>query len=136
MFLFLYSDKLVQRVTDGLGSDKYAQVDYEKLRAMATEKKFSSHKSLIKMKKIEQMSKQTKEGHILKQHKMVWQKEFSRLNSHRKKLQADIDIHVRQGLLDPQCTQLFQDLEEFENLLASDFAKFKEATTSPIWALR
>jgi len=49
------------------------------------------------MKKIEQASKDTKEHNMLKQHKGVWNKEFSHLNSARKRLSAEIDIFLNKG---------------------------------------
>jgi hypothetical protein len=58
-------------------------VDYDKLRLLAAEKKFAAHKSLLKVKKIEQLSKQSKESNLLKQLKLVWNKELIRLNNLR-----------------------------------------------------
>lgn len=111
-------------------------MDYEKLRNLAAEKKFSAHKTLLKVKKFEHLSKQNKENHLLKQHKMVWQKEFIRLNSLRKRTQADIDIHVRKNSESGVCAQMYQEFEDYENTLESDFAQFKKATTEPVWNLR
>ena len=89
------SDKLALRAVEGVRSNKIRPVDYDKLRNLAAEKKFSGHKTLLKVKKLEHLSKQTKENNLLKQHKLVWQKEFLRLNNVRKKLQAEMDSHIR-----------------------------------------
>ena len=43
---------------------------------------------LIKVKKIQQASKQGREQQTIKAHKAVWRKEFLKLNSNRKKLQV------------------------------------------------
>ncbi|KAJ8314064.1 hypothetical protein KUTeg_008625 [Tegillarca granosa] len=94
------TDKLALRATNGIRSNKYKPVDYDKLKALAAEKKFSSHKTLLKVKKIEQMSKQSKENTLLKQHKLIWQKEFIRLNNMRKRLQGEVDLHRRENVND------------------------------------
>ena len=49
---------------------------------------FIGQEKLIKVKKIQEASKQGKERHLLDQHKAVWQKEFLRENAVRKKLQV------------------------------------------------
>lgn len=117
-------------------SNKIKPVDYDKLRNLAAEKKFSAHKSLLKVKKFEHLSKQNKENNLLKQHKMVWQKEFIRLNSLRKRYQADIDIHFRKNTESGPCAQIYQEMEDYENSLEHDFMDFKKATTEPVWNLR
>ena len=132
----MITDRLAHRAIEGVRSNKIRPVDYGKLRNLAAEKKFSAHKTLLKVKKFEHLSKQNKENHLLKQHKMVWQKEFIRLNSMRKRIQADIDIHVRENSQDGPCAQMYSDFEDYETNLESDFTKFKQATTDPVWALR
>ena len=95
IFFFFFSDKLTLRAVEGVRSNKIRPVDYDRLRNLAAEKKFSGHKTLLKVKKLEHLSKQNKENNLLKQHKLVWQKEFLRLSNVRKKLQAEIDAHIR-----------------------------------------
>ncbi|KAL3832074.1 hypothetical protein ACJMK2_023752 [Sinanodonta woodiana] len=130
-------DRLASRALNGVRSNKIKPVDYEKLKAIATEKKFSSHTSLLKVKKFEQLSKQNKENHLLKQHKLMWQKEFLKLNSLRKKIQNEVDVHIRQNAAEGSvCAQIYQDFEDYKAMLESDFEKFKEATTEPLWNLR
>jgi hypothetical protein len=53
--------KLINKAVNGIRSNKYKPVDYDKLRLLAAEKKFAAHKSLLKVKKIEQLSKQSKD---------------------------------------------------------------------------
>lgn len=134
---FSDQDRLAHRAIDGVRSNKIRPVDYEKLRNLAAEKKFSAHKTLLKVKKFEHLSKQNKESHLLKQHKMVWQKEFIKLNSVRKRTQTDIDIHVRTNVTDTGiCAQMYQEFEDYQSRLESDFAAFKTSTTEPVWNLR
>jgi len=134
--LIFASDRLRHRAIDGVRSNKIKPVDYDKLRNIAAEKKFSAHKTLLKVKKFEHLSKQNKENHLLKQHKLVWQKEFIRLNSMRKRIQADIDLHVRENSETGICAQIYREFEDYQNKLETDFNKFKTATTEPVWNLR
>lgn len=131
------TDKLINKAVNGIKSNKYKPVDYDKLRLLAAEKKFAAHKSLLKVKKIEQLSKQSKENNLLKQHKLVWNKELIRLNNLRKRLQSDIDLHrgvnITQGNI---CCSLYEDFEDFEASLDVEFRKFKSSTTEPVWNLR
>lgn len=130
-------DKLTLRAVEGVRSNKIRPVDYDKLRNLAAEKKFSGHKTLLKVKKLEHLSKQNKENNLLKQHKLVWQKEFLRLNNVRKKLQAEIDAHIRNNSIEGGiCSQIYEDFEDYQASLESDFSKFKQATTEPVWNLR
>ncbi|WAQ93919.1 CC148-like protein [Mya arenaria] len=121
---------------DGVRSNKIKPVDYEKLRNIAAEKKFSAHKTLLKVKKFEHLSKQNKENHLLKQHKLVWQKEFIRLNSMRKRIQSDIEQHNRGNSDTGICAHIYQEFEDYQNSLETDFNQFKKATTEPVWNLR
>ncbi|XP_052247226.1 coiled-coil domain-containing protein 148-like isoform X2 [Dreissena polymorpha] len=129
-------DKLAHRAIDGVRSNKIKPVDYEKLRNLAAEKKFSAHKTLLKVKKFEHLSKQNKENHLLKQHKLVWQKEFIRLNCMRKRIQSDIENHIRDNSETGICSQMYQEFEDYQTGLENDFAQFKKATTEPVWNLR
>ena len=133
----IISDKLIQKAVNGVRSNKYKPVDYDKLRLLAAEKKFSAHKSLLKVKKIEQLSKQSKENNLIKQHKLVWNKELLRLNNLRKRLQSDVDLHRGVNLTQGNpCCSLFEDFEDFEASLDVEFSKFKSSTTEPVWNLR
>ncbi|XP_060080492.1 coiled-coil domain-containing protein 148-like [Ylistrum balloti] len=131
------NDRIVMRINNGVRSNKYKDVDYDKLRLLAAEKKFSAHKSLLKVKKIEQMSKQTKENNLMKQHKLVWQKEFIRLSSLRKRLQGEIERHRREHVTEAgPCNSMYQDFEDYESHLDQEFGKFKTQTAEPVWELR
>ncbi|XP_064647830.1 coiled-coil domain-containing protein 148-like [Lineus longissimus] len=128
-------DKLVKRVTGGLSSDKYKPVDYEKLKMLTAEKKFAANKSLVKVRKITEFSKQSKEQNIIKQHKKVWQKEFIRLNGQRRRLQADTELFRHQNM-EGDLEYIMTGFEDYENMLDSNFNDFKAATVDPVWNLR
>lgn len=67
---------------------------------------------------------------------MVWHKEFSRLNTMRKKYQAEVDMHVGLNLESSFVTHAYQDFTDYESVLANEFAQFKANTVDPIWNLR
>lgn len=68
---------------------------------------------------------------------MVWQKEFIKLNSLRKRTQADIENHIRTNSSDTGiCAQMYEEFEDYQNKLESDFRNFRKATTEPVWTLR
>ncbi|GFS23730.1 coiled-coil domain-containing protein 148-like, partial [Elysia marginata] len=126
---------LVQRITDGLGSNKYKPVDYDRLKAMVSEKRFGSIKTSMKVAKIEQKSQQHKENSILKQHQLVWQKEFLRLQHLRKKADADVENHMRNNRDSDICNQIYKDFDYCDAGLSADFDAFKKATADPVWNL-
>ena len=123
-------------MTDGVGSNKYNNVDYTKLKMKMAEKKFSGHKTLLKVQKLEEISKQNKQNNINKQHRIIWQKEFLHLNQLRKKVQVDLDAHIRENIDTPLCHQMYQDFEYHKAGLESDFEKFRLDTAVPVWNLR
>ena len=72
MYCNIYvSDQLVRRVTDGLHSSKYKQVDYDALKELTQKKKFAGQKALVKVKKLQQVSKNSRENNLVNQHKAV-----------------------------------------------------------------
>jgi len=54
----------------------------------------------------------------------------------RKRIQADIDLHVRENSETGICSQIYREFEDYQNKLETDFNKFKTATTEPVWNLR
>ena len=111
-------------------------MDYDQLKAYTAEKKFVAQESMVKLKKFEHVSKHSKDQNMIKQHKMTWHKEFSRLNSLRKRLQAESEALVRQNTCEEECEEIFDVIEDYESSLAREFGKFKTATVDPIWSLR
>ncbi|KAK7110008.1 coiled-coil domain-containing protein 148-like [Littorina saxatilis] len=130
------SDPLINRMLEGFGSNKYKPVDYGRLKALASEKKFASLKTQMKMKKIEKISKANKESSILKQHQLVWQKEFLRLQHLRRKYQSEVESHVRHNAESEVCGQIYRDFEYQETSLSSTFEAFKQDTADPVCTLR
>ena len=72
----------------------------------------------------------------MKQHRMVWKKEFLRLESVRKKLEGELALLFHENSGDEHTDQLFLEFEEYEYGLDNDFKNFKSNTTDPVWNLR
>ncbi|KAK3799506.1 hypothetical protein RRG08_052691 [Elysia crispata] len=103
---------------------------------MVSEKRFGSIKTSMKVAKIEKKSQQHKENTILKQHQLVWQKEFLRLQHLRKKADADIENHMKNNRDSDICNQVYKDFDYCDAGLSADFGAFKKATVDPVWNLR
>ncbi|BFZ01634.1 hypothetical protein BsWGS_04672 [Bradybaena similaris] len=129
-------DSLVQRMTDGLGSNKYRAVDYDRLRAELSEKRFGSVKTSMKLAKLEKKSQQHKENTIVNQHQLMWQKEFLRLHHLRRKAEADREKHMRSNRDSEICGQIYKDFDYYDARLSCDFDSFRKATSGPLWSLR
>ncbi|PVD29952.1 hypothetical protein C0Q70_09213 [Pomacea canaliculata] len=128
--------QLVHRMTEGLSSNKYKPVDYNRLKALTSEKKFASIKTSMKVKKIEEISKANKESSILKQHRLIWQKEFLHLQHLRRKIQTEVESHIRSNASSDICSHIYHDFEYQEASLSSAFDRFKQDTVEPVWNLR
>ncbi|XP_077979166.1 coiled-coil domain-containing protein 148-like [Glandiceps talaboti] len=130
-------DNLMVRMREGLGSNRYKPLDYEKLKALAFEKKFAANESLMKMEKLAHVSKQSKEHHLLKQHKMVWQREHSRLLAASKKAEEELQVYMQDGTLEESSISTFMlEAEELDMQNTAEQKKFKTNTLDPIWNLK
>ncbi|XP_070566283.1 coiled-coil domain-containing protein 148-like [Ptychodera flava] len=130
-------DNLVIRMREGIGVTKYKPMDYEKLKAIAFEKKFAANQSLMKIEKLAHASKQGKEQNLLKQHKVVWQKEHSRLEAARRRAEKELQVYMQDGTLEESSISTFMlEAEEVDMQLAADEKKFKAATLDPIANLK
>ncbi|CAL1528213.1 unnamed protein product [Lymnaea stagnalis] len=130
------TDGLVHRMLDGLGSNKYKAVDYHRLRATISAKRFGSIKTSMKVSKIEQKSQQHKENSTLKQHQLLWHKEFLKLQHLRKKFEVDVEIHMRSNRNSESCGHIYKDFDYCDAALSSDFDGFKKNTVDPVWCMR
>ncbi|XP_002736122.1 coiled-coil domain-containing protein 148-like [Saccoglossus kowalevskii] len=130
-------DKLMVRMTEGIGSSRYKQLDYEKLKAITFEKKFAANESLMKMERLAKVSKQSKEHHLLNQHKLVWQQEQSRLNHALQRANNELQVFMQDGTLEESSiSTLMLEAEELQMQLAMDEKKFRAATIDPILNLK
>ncbi|KAK0049028.1 coiled-coil domain-containing protein 148 [Biomphalaria pfeifferi] len=133
---YVASDGLVHRMLDGLGSNKYHAVDYNSMRAAISQKRFASIKASMKLNEIEKSSQQHKENSILKQHQLVWQKEFIRLQHLRKKAEMTVESHMRTNFSSDMCGPLYKEIDYFDGSLEADFEGFKKNTVEPVWMMR
>ena len=114
----MHADPLVLRMVEGLGSNKYKPVDYTRLKALASEKKFASLKTSMKVNKIEKISRANKESSILKQHQLVWQKEFLRLQHLRRKVSTSVGPACGSWKCSPACwTSECQKIHWFKGII-------------------
>lgn len=130
------AEKLVVQAKTGLLSGKIKPVDYDSLRALAAEKRVAGKVALVKVKKLQDLSKFRKEQNVMKQHKAVWLKELVRLNSLAKRLQAEIDMFTDETAREEATKSVFADLEAYESNLSRDFVEFKKCTLDPVVNLR
>uniref|UniRef100_A0A0B6ZYT2 Uncharacterized protein n=1 Tax=Arion vulgaris TaxID=1028688 RepID=A0A0B6ZYT2_9EUPU len=130
------TDSLPQHMLPGLRGNKYRAVDYARLHAELREKRFGSIKTSMKLAKIEKKSQQHKENSLVKQHQLLWQKEFLRLLHLRKKTETGIESHIRKNRDSGTCDEIYKDFYYCHTRLSADFDGFKKATTGPVWNLR
>ncbi|XP_071803313.1 coiled-coil domain-containing protein 148-like [Asterias amurensis] len=131
------SDKLLIRMTQGLGSSRYVTPDYEKLKALTLEKKITGNRSLIKVNRLAAISKASQESSLLKQHRMVWQKEVLRLDAVRKRAEAEQALVFQSGMSEKSSISMFMlDVEDQELEAKAQLKDFKASTVDPIWTLR
>ncbi|XP_022080125.1 coiled-coil domain-containing protein 148-like [Acanthaster planci] len=131
------SDKLLIRMTEGLGSSRYTAPDYEKLKALALEKKISGNRSLIKVNRLAAISRASQEKSLLKQHGMVWQREVGRLDAARKRAESEQDSFFLSSTSEQSEISMFMlEAEDYQMELEVDRKAFKGATVDPLWTLR
>ncbi|XP_071942651.1 coiled-coil domain-containing protein 148-like [Antedon mediterranea] len=131
------TDKLVVRMKEGLGSSRYARVDYDKLKSYTLDKKISGNLMLMKMQKLSSFSKANRENNLIKQHCSAWLKECTRLESLRKRTSNDCDLFIDHGTLENSIITMFMfDVEDYIEELKNDLKQFKSATLEPVWTLR
>ncbi|XP_072042294.1 coiled-coil domain-containing protein 148-like [Amphiura filiformis] len=131
------ADKLLLRMKQGLGSSRYAAPDYEKLKALALDKKIAANRTLIKVNKLAAISKASRENSLLKQHKMVWDKELRKLESARKIAEDEHEDLIQRGTSEESSISMFMlDMEDYTLQLAAQLQEFQQATADPIWTLK
>ena len=135
--LYFADGSLVSRAIEGHRSNRYRPADYDKLRAIAQLKEASNKRTLNKIEKITQATKNKKEHNLLQQHRACWSKENIRLKSQQRRLEGEIDA-VRPGSPFDYCAikEFFQELEVFESILDDGMKDFKQNTVEPLWDLR
>ncbi|XP_038645520.1 coiled-coil domain-containing protein 148-like [Scyliorhinus canicula] len=127
------AEKLVIRMRNGLGSQKYKPVDYEQLQALAEAKKMMCLDTDHKIQKILQTANFNKEHTLIKQHQRVWWQEQPRVMEIRQKIESQL-----QKLLEDRSTEnvFYFEMKEYGAMLREDQEAFKTATVEPILQLR
>ncbi|KAM3917571.1 coiled-coil domain-containing protein 148 [Leptodactylus fuscus] len=124
---------LVVRMKNGFGSSKYKPVDYQQLRALTEAKKLASSSIQLKVKKIQQVCKITKEQTLLKQHSPVWWKEKQRLNESRDRMELQLQEFLEEK---SKSCQFFAEMADYEQQLSEERDEYTACTIHPIWQLR
>lgn len=133
------TERMVRRAREGIACTSFKPVDYDRLRNVIAEKKFSGQESLVKLKKIETAARQRKDENALKQHLNVWNHELVRLGALRRQIEADIQSLVRDAAFDHAdgaLQRMYEDIDQYRESLNEDFDEFKRNTTDPVWQLR
>ncbi|XP_068263319.1 coiled-coil domain-containing protein 148 [Nyctibius grandis] len=127
------ADNLVGPVRNGLCSQKYKPVDYKHLYELAAAKKMASAKIQLKIKKMEQVSKMSKEQTLLKQHQQVWWQEHKRLSENRQKAEAEIKTFLDE---ESHKHDFFSDMKDLEHKLSKERDTYQTNYVVPIWQLK
>ncbi|XP_071504221.1 coiled-coil domain-containing protein 148-like [Diadema antillarum] len=131
------ADKLLIRMKAGLGSTRYQKVDYDQMKAQTLERRIAGNRSLLKMNKLREFSKVSKETTLLKQHRTVWQRELGRLDSQRHRLEREQENAILEGSSEGSSITMFMlEAEDYKMQLEEELEKFRKATAEPIWTLR
>ncbi|XP_078085316.1 coiled-coil domain-containing protein 148-like [Mustelus asterias] len=127
------AEKLVIRMMNGLGSQKYKPIDYEQLQALAEAKKMACLDTDLKIQKILQAAKFNKEHTLIKQHQRVWWQEQPKLMEVRQKVESQLQKLLEDG--SPENVFYFE-MKEYGAMLQEDQEAFRLATVEPILQLK
>lgn len=127
------NDGLVHRILDGLGSNKYRQVDYDEMMEKVLQKKFEANSSMIKMGRLKGLSKCQQKDTNTKHHQVAWRKEMLRLKDIRHIIELDIAEHIVQNA--KSCLPIYVDYDYLIAQQAKKMTAFKEGTLEPVWNL-
>ncbi|XP_037394916.1 coiled-coil domain-containing protein 148 isoform X2 [Pygocentrus nattereri] len=125
------TEKLTQRLKNGLGLAKYKPVQYEELQAMVEAKRLSSEHIEYKVKKTLRAAQERKESSLLRQHRQVWTSEAYRLDIARERAEADIRSFLNRSRLEVQENGNVPKLH-----LEQEREAFQLATVDPVYQLR
>ncbi|XP_051871334.1 coiled-coil domain-containing protein 148-like isoform X2 [Pristis pectinata] len=127
------AEKLVIRIRNGLGSQKYKPIDYQQLQALAEAKRMACLDTDRKIQKILQTAKVNKENTMIKQHRQALWKEHSRLLEAREKLELHLQTFLEGGSNE---NEFHFEMKKYGVLLWRDQEAFKIATVDPIQQLK
>ncbi|XP_010889269.2 coiled-coil domain-containing protein 148 [Esox lucius] len=130
-------EKQTFRMKDGHGSSVYKPAEYEKLQAIVAAKRLESAHIAQKVKKTLLMAKETKESSLLRQHRLVWSREHSRLADAEEKAESELQECLRANVLGSRTDMgILSELLDHELHLGREREAFRCATVEPIWQLR
>ncbi|XP_062906203.1 coiled-coil domain-containing protein 148-like [Mobula hypostoma] len=127
------AEKLVIRIKNGLGCQKYKPIDYEQLQAFVEAKRMACLDTDRKIQKILQAAKTNKENTMIKQHQQAWWQEHSGLLEAREKLELHLQNFLEVGSFE---NEFHFEMKKYGILLCRDQEVFKIATVDPILQLK
>ena len=111
----MLTERMVRRARAGIACTSFKPVDYDQLKSMIAEKKFTERESLMKLEKVEAAARRRKDENSLKQHLNVWNRELTRLSALRQQIEVDIESSVYNNLFD-NADLLYEDLMLYQIL--------------------
>ncbi|KAM6985021.1 coiled-coil domain-containing protein 148-like [Aplochiton taeniatus] len=129
-------EKLTLRMKDGLGSSKYKPAEYDKLKAIVEAKRLESEHIEKKVQKTLYAAKATRESALLRQHRRVWSREYSRLAQAEESAENDLQAFL--GQIRPSRTTdtgIFP-LLDCGPVLEKEREAFRSSTVEPVWRLK
>ncbi|XP_037704875.1 coiled-coil domain-containing protein 148 [Choloepus didactylus] len=127
------SDSLVFHMKNGMRSTKYKPIDYQQLHALTEAKKLASASTQLKIRRMVQTSKISKQKTLIKQHKQVWWQEHQRLNEIRCKMESEIQSFLNEENIG---NEYLSDLTNFEQELSEQWCTYLKNVVSPVQQLR
>ncbi|XP_069791576.1 coiled-coil domain-containing protein 148-like isoform X2 [Narcine bancroftii] len=127
------AEKLVIRIKNGLGNQKYKPIDYQQLQALAESKRMACLDTDHKIQKILQVAKVNKENTMIKQHQQTWWQEQSRLWKAREKIELHLQTLLEGGSNE---NEFRLEIKKYGMLLQRNQEAFKMAAVEPILQLK
>lgn len=147
--------KFLSKLVDKSTLVKYDPVNYDLFKDFIKERKDAANESLGKVKKLEDCSKLKRESLFMKQHSVVWLREWTKLINHSKSVEVELEDYYK--LLkhnsvdyfnlnndnedyndeDEEYNHLFDlnqidELEKYRNQIEDERIKFKVRTVLPL----
>jgi hypothetical protein len=150
--------KIVSKLADK-NLIKYKKVKYDLIKDFISERKKVAHTSLNKVQQLEDSSKAKKQSLLVKNHKLVWFKEFARLKSSLSKAEDDLDelfkaietnlvdyamlstrddddfFDIKKDVKFTAERSYLDDFDIYRRALNNDLRKFRASTLDPVFNL-
>ena len=118
----------------------YKPVDYEKVQLLTQIRKSSANNSLKKVKRLENVSKRSKEEKMLHEHRRVWEVEMRKLRESEDRISQEIDL-LRPPTPNLERTtsskeEVYEEIYDYKDYLHYNLQEFVKNTLDPIKMLQ